>query len=124
MKIGFRVLNTLVISAALLIVPGLAAADKSAADKADSSSQQFTDKQLKRFVQAQEDVQAAMQKWQSRLDKADEDDKARLQEKRNEDMAKAVEDSGLDPQTYNEIAQQSQQDKQLTQRIQDFMTPQ
>lgn len=127
MKFGFQLLGITLISMAMFALPALASADEQNADKTQSNSsqqQQFTDKQLKRFARAQEDVQETMQKWQVKLDEADDDDKAKLRKKRNEDMTEAVENSGLDAKTYNRIAQQAQKDEQLTQRIQKFMTPQ
>ncbi|WP_423824081.1 DUF4168 domain-containing protein [Salinisphaera sp. SPP-AMP-43] len=105
-------------------LPAVAAdnADAGASDSAaQSQSQDFTDKQLKQFVEAQNNVQAVLKKWDSKV--AEADDKEAAQRKENKAMLQAVKDSGLSPKQYNNIARAAQNDPKLTKRIQSFMTP-
>ncbi|RJS95220.1 DUF4168 domain-containing protein [Salinisphaera sp. Q1T1-3] len=108
---------------------GTAFAADSGADSADQATQtqsgDFSDKQLKQFVKAQGNVQSVMKEWQPKIAKADGDDqKQTLQKQENDALVKAVKSSGLDPEVYNQIANQARNDPKLTERIQSFMTPQ
>lgn len=102
-----------------------------AADSADSgtsdsaatqSNEPFSDKQLKQFVKAQNNVQSVLKKWSGKVARAG--DKKAARKKQNKAMVKAVKSSGLTPKQYNQIAQKAQKDPKLTKRIQSFMTPQ
>lgn len=103
----------------------LAASDSgdSAKDSATQKQTDFTDKQLKQFVAAQNNVQSVIEKWDPKVADASKDKKADVQREENKALAKAVTSSGLKPDTYNAIAQQAQNNPELTKRIQSFMTP-
>lgn len=95
------------------------------ADASQSKSTDFSNTQLKQFVTAQNNVQAALKKWDSKIAATDDADKKEaLQKKENKALITAVKSSGLDPETYNAIARSAQNDPALTKRIQSYMDPQ
>lgn len=101
------------------------AADSSADAAGDSTQSHYSDQQLKQFVSAQDNVQQTFQTFNKKIAAADDDEaKKKLKTDEAKALVKAVKDSGLKPDTYNAIAKQAQNDPELTQRIQSFMTPQ
>ncbi|HET7314593.1 DUF4168 domain-containing protein [Salinisphaera sp.] len=126
-SIKIRAVIALVLAAASVFSLPVFAADSDDPGAGDSPKTQpadrYTDKQLRQFVKAQANVQTVIKKWDSRVADADVSDKQAVRKKENKAMVKAVKASGLTPQQYNNIVQQAQQDPELTQRIQSFMTP-
>jgi len=117
-----RLAFTAALTGALLVATPVLA--QAASNDSKTTQTSFTDKQLKQFVSAQQNVQEAIQTWDPKVAAADEDKRADVQEEENKALAKAVTSSGLKPDTYNAIATSAQQDPDLTRRIQSFMEPQ
>lgn len=76
-----------------------------------------SDGDLKKFVDASEDVAKIRDEFSQKLNNADDQEKAQqLQQEAQDKMLDAVQKSGLDAMKYNEIATQIQADPQLQQR--------
>lgn len=76
-----------------------------------------SDGDLKKFVDASEDVAKIRDEFSQKLNNADDQEKAQqLQQEAQDKMLNAVQESGLDAMKYNEIATQIQADPQLQQR--------
>ena len=76
-----------------------------------------SDGDLKKFVDASEDVAKIRDEFSQKLNNADDQEKAQqLQQEAQDKMLDAVKKSGLDAMKYNEIATQIQADPQLQQR--------
>lgn len=117
---------TALFSAALLSA-GLMSATAHAQDPAAAPEQpqaaapatDFSDAQLQQFADASQEIAVISQEYTERLHAAE--DEASQQEVRveaNDKMVEAVEDSGLDVDTFNAIGQAIQQDPELMQRVQ------
>lgn len=80
----------------------------------------ISDGDIAKFAQAQTEVQGINSEYSQKLQDASGDaQKAQqVQHEATEKMIKAVERTGLDVDTYNQIAQAAQHDAQLRERIQ------
>lgn len=100
------------IPALALLITGTAAGAQeavpppAASEPAPAAPQNYSDAQVDSFATAVVKVQEI------------EADAAIEQEAKQTAMVAAVEESGLDPQTYNSMSQAAQQDPQLLERIQ------
>lgn len=82
----------------------------------------ISDEDLQRFVDVQDQLQAIVDEYSVRLETAESPEEAlELQQEAGELMMEAVEDTGLDVETYNEIAVAIEVDEGLRQRIQNMM---
>lgn len=82
----------------------------------------ITDTDLQRFVDVQDRLQSIVDEYSARLESAEDSDEAlQLQQEAGELMMQAVEDTGLDVETYNNIAVAIETDEALRERIQNLM---
>ncbi len=89
----------------------------SAAPAQQQQAAPVSDGDLKKFVDASEDVAKIRDEFSQKLNNADDQEKAQqLQQEAQDKMLDAVQKSGLDAMKYNEIATQIQADPQLQQR--------
>ncbi|MEQ6888742.1 DUF4168 domain-containing protein [Halomonas sp. CS7] len=121
---------TALFSAALLSL-GLAATQAqaqqdTAANGADQSqatapAQDFSDAQLQQFADASKEIAVISQEYTKQLQSAEGDEaKQTVRQEANDEMVKAVQDSGLEVNTFNAIGQAIQQDPELMQRVQEM----
>lgn len=119
---------TALFSAALLSL-GLAATAQAQQDSAANAeqpqatapAQDFSDQQLQQFADASQEIAVISQEYTQQLQSA-EDEQAQqdVRQKANDEMVKAVQDSGLEVDTFNAIGQAIQQDPELMQRVQEM----
>ena len=85
------------------------------------ASSQITDGELEKFVDASEKVFEVRDEFTEKLNEVEDPQKAQaLQMEAQQEMMKAVSDSGIEVQKYNEIATRLQTDTDLQQRAQRF----
>lgn len=119
---------TALFSAALLSL-GLAATAQAQQDSAANAeqpqatapAQDFSDQQLQQFADASQEIAVISQEYTQQLQSA-EDEKAQqdVRQEANDEMVKAVQNSGLEVDTFNAIGQAIQQDPELMQRVQEM----
>ena len=123
MKRMTALFSAALLSAGLMSVTAHAQQDPAAAPdqpQAAAPAMDFSDQQLQQFAEASEEIVVISEEYTERLQGAD--DEASQQEVRmeaNEKMVDAVEESGLDVDTFNAIGQAVQQDPELMQRVQE-----
>lgn len=112
---------------AVLLTAGIMSAP-AMAQETDAQTQQpqaaapatdFSDQQLQQFADASQEIAMISQKYTEQLQSAE--DEAAQQEVRkeaNDKMVEAVENSGLEVDTFNAIGQAIQQDPEMMQRVQ------
>lgn len=121
---------TALFSAALLSL-GLAATQAqaqqdTAANSADqpqaaAAAQDFSDAQLQQFADASKEIAVISQEYTKQLQAAEGDEAQQaVRKEANDEMVKAVENSGLEVNTFNAIGQAIQQDPELMQRVQEM----
>ena len=83
----------------------------------------ITDEEVKKFADAQAKVEQVKGEYQSQVQAASEDPEKAMEVQREaqQEMVKAVKDTGLDVRKYNQIAQLAQYDTDLRERIQENM---
>ena len=124
MKRMTALFSAALLSAGLMSVTAHAQQDPAAAPEqpqAAAPAMDFSDQQLQQFAEASEEIVVISEEYTERLQGAD--DEASQQEVRmeaNEKMVDAVEESGLDVDTFNAIGQAIQQDPELMQRVQEM----
>ncbi len=121
-----RNLMTMTALTAALAVAGPLAAQEQGQQQGMPGQQQETidvsEQQLEQFVDAQTSIVEIQQDFSGRLEGVEDPDKAHeLQVQANEEMTSAVEDAGLDVQTYNQIAMAIQNDPELQNRLTEMM---
>jgi len=81
-----------------------------------------TDSDLDSFADAQMSIMQIQQDYSQRLQNVDNPDAAnQLQQEANEKMVGAVEEAGLDVESFNAIAMAIQNDPELQQRLQEML---
>ncbi|MBB3184266.1 preprotein translocase subunit SecF [Halomonas fontilapidosi] len=119
---------TALFSAALLSL-GLAATAQAQQDsaanaeqpQATASAQDFSDQQLQQFADASQEIAVISQEYTQQLQAAeDEQAQQAVRKEANDEMVKAVQNSGLEVDTFNAIGQAIQQDPELMQRVQEM----
>ncbi|MEQ6916893.1 DUF4168 domain-containing protein [Halomonas aquatica] len=122
---------TALFSAALLSL-GLAATqaqaqqDEAAADNAEqpqatAPAQDFSDDQLQQFADASKEIAVIAQDFTQQLQAVEgEEAQMEVRKEANDVMVKAVQDSGLEVDTFNAIGKAIQQDPELMQRVQEM----
>jgi hypothetical protein len=79
---------------------------------------EVTEQELQKFATAQVDISAIQQDFAGRLQGVEDPEKAHeLQIQANEEMTEAVEEAGLDVESFNNIAMAIQNDPELQQRL-------
>ncbi|AFT69768.1 putative conserved secreted protein [Alloalcanivorax dieselolei B5] len=79
----------------------------------------ISDQDVQRFAEAQGKVNDIKQEYQGKLQESAQDPQKamEIQQEAQQEMVQAVQDSGMDVQQYNQIAQLAQYDNELRQRI-------
>ncbi len=115
MKIRTSILLAIVAAALMLAAP-LAAQDYQMEQQAAPT--EVSEQQLKQFAQAQVQISEIQQDFSARLQEVEDAERAHeLQVQANEEMTEAVEEAGLDVQSFNEIAMAIQNNPELQQRL-------
>jgi GTP1/Obg family GTP-binding protein len=79
---------------------------------------QVSDQQLQQFATAQAGISEVQEEFSAQLQQVEDPDKAQtLREQANEQMIQAVQDAGLDVESFNQIAMAVQNDQALQQRL-------
>lgn len=79
---------------------------------------EVSDQQLQQFADAQMEIAGIQQDFSGRLQEVEDPEKAQeLQRQANEEMTTAVEDAGLDVESFNQIAMAIQNDPELQQQL-------
>ncbi|WP_106477423.1 DUF4168 domain-containing protein [Phytohalomonas tamaricis] len=126
--------TTALFSAALLasgMAAGTAYAQSSSAQTQSSSAQtqsgvqqgqaqqNFSDKQLQNFASASQEIAGISQNYTQKLQNTQDADKQQeVRQEANDKMVKAVQDSGLQVEQFNQIGQAVQNDPKLMQKVQ------
>ncbi|EDM47031.1 DUF4168 domain-containing protein [Marinobacter algicola] len=93
-------------------------------DPASAGTQKtnFTDSELKQFVEAQEGINNIRDEYMEKIEAADSQKKAQeLQMEANDEMVTVIEDSGMDIPTYNSIATAYNSEPQVRNRVDALM---
>lgn len=86
---------------------------------AQASANQFTDEQLQQFANAGQQASSVSQQYSQRLEQAEgEAAKQAVRAEANDKLLEAVQNSGLDIETFNAIGLAVQSDPELAQRVQ------
>ncbi len=111
------------LSAGLMTATAHAQQDPAAAPEqpeAAAPAMDFSDDQLQQFADISEEIVVISEEYTERLQSAeDEAAQQEVQMEANDKMVEAVEDGGLDVDTFNAIGQAVQQDPELMQRVQE-----
>jgi GTP1/Obg family GTP-binding protein len=79
---------------------------------------EVSDKELKQFVAAQSEVSGIQQDFSGRLQGVEDPNEAQtLRAEANEEMVQAVQDAGLDVESFNRIALAVRNDPELQQKV-------
>ena len=116
---------TLLTLGATLLFGGHALAQETGSSQGQVPPQtiEVSDQQLQQFADAQVEIAGIQQDFSQRLQNVEDPEKAHeLQRQANEEMTTAVEEAGLDVESFNQIAMSIQNDpelqKELTQMLQ------
>ncbi|QEM82758.1 DUF4168 domain-containing protein [Halomonas binhaiensis] len=118
---------TSLITAALLSA-GLMSATAHAQDAsapadapAAAQAQNFADEDLQKFADASQDISAISQDYTQRLQEAEgQEAQQDVRVEANQKMVEAVQQSGLEVDTFNSIGQAIQQDPEMMKRVQEM----
>jgi len=97
-----------------------AVAQESAAPQQQAAPQniEVSEQQLQQFADAQMDLASIQQEFSARLQEVEDPEKARdIQREANQEMTTAVQDAGLDVESFNQIAMAIQNDPELQQQL-------
>lgn len=125
MKRMTALISAALLSAGLMSATAHAQQDPAAATEqpqaqAPAPAMDVSDEQLQQFADASEEIVVISQEYTERLQEAeDEASQQEVQMEANDRMVEAVEDNGLDVDTFNAIGQAVQQDPELMQRVQE-----
>lgn len=77
-----------------------------------------SDQELEQFAEAQSEIAGIQQDFSARLQQVEDPEKAReLQRQANDEMTSAVEEVGLDVESFNQIAMAIQSSPELQQKL-------
>ncbi|MDY6798633.1 MAG: DUF4168 domain-containing protein [Pseudomonadota bacterium] len=89
---------------------------------AGTQNTNFTDAELKQFVDAQDGINDIRDEYMEKIESADSQQKAQsLQQKANNEMVEIIEDAGLDIPTYNSIATAYNSEPKVRNRVDALM---
>lgn len=91
--------------------------DEIADEAGEISAEDVSDDKLHRFIDAAHEVQAIRSSYAEKIADASEEDRSALQAEAVEEMAKAVEDHGLEVSEYREIGHLLESDGELRDRL-------
>lgn len=98
--------------------PASAPARAVAAAAPSQSQSQYSEDTLQTFVSAYQDIAVVRETYTGRLQQTQDPAKAQaLQQEARQKMMTAIQDNGMDLQTYNKIAQDLGQNEQLRKRV-------
>jgi len=116
MKIRYTL--AFVIAAAALACSGTISAQDYEMQQQQPPQTDVSDQELSQFAEAQGQISSIQQDFSGRLQEVEDPEKAHeLQVQANEEMTAAVEDAGLDVESFNNIAMAIQNDPELQQRL-------
>lgn len=112
-------LRATLLALATLVTAAAVAAEAPQAPQKAPASIDVTDKDVQNFAEAHKEVMKVRQQYISKA-KNTEGKKQRTQLKlaMQKDMLQAVQESGMKPKRYNQVARQVAQDKELRERVQ------
>ncbi|PWV75314.1 DUF4168 domain-containing protein [Halomonas sp. A11-A] len=123
MKRMTALFSAALLSAGLMSATAHAQQDPAAAPEqpqAAAPAMDFTDEQLEQFAEVSQEIVVISQEYTERLQAAeDEAAQQEVQMEANDKMVEAVEEGGLDVDTFNAIGMAVQQDPELMQRVQE-----
>ncbi|WP_444999929.1 DUF4168 domain-containing protein [Halomonas mongoliensis] len=124
MKRMTALFSAALLSAGLMSVTAHAQQDPAAAPEqpqAAAPAMDFSDEQLQQFAEVSQEIVVISEEYTQRLQAAeDEAAQQEVQMEANDKMVEAVEDGGLDVDTFNAIGMAVQQDPELMQRVQEM----
>ncbi|MDR5893012.1 DUF4168 domain-containing protein [Halomonas mongoliensis] len=124
MKRMTALFSAALLSAGLMSVTAHAQQDPAAAPEqpqAAAPAMDFSDEQLQQFAEVSQEIVVISEEYTERLQAAeDEAAQQEVQMEANDKMVEAVEDGGLDVDTFNAIGMAVQQDPELMQRVQEM----
>ncbi len=89
---------------------------------AGTQNTNFTDAELKQFVDAQDGINDVRDEYMEKIESADSQQQAqKLQQTANNEMVEIIEDSGLDIPTYNSIATAYNSEPKVRNRVEALM---
>ncbi|QOC23238.1 DUF4168 domain-containing protein [Wenzhouxiangella sp. AB-CW3] len=123
MQMTLRKLITLMtFSIALAIGGAVYAQYDEAPPPAEPEQTDVSDQELQQFAEAQTEISSIQQDFSARLQGVDDPEEAHeLQVEANEKMTDAVEDAGLDVESFNRIAMAVQNDPELQEQLTDMI---
>lgn len=113
--------------AATLLIASAAVAQQAAQQAPQSAPEtiEVSDQQLQQFADAQMEIASIQKDFRSRLQNVEDPEKAqKLQREANEEMTTAVEEVGLDVESFNQIAMAIQSDPELQQDLTEMLQQQ
>lgn len=109
---------TLFIAAAALAFTGAISAQDYEMQQQQPPQTDVSEQELSQFADAQGQISSIQQDFSGRLQGVEDPEKAHeLQVQANQEMTAAVEDAGLDVESFNNIAMAIQNDPELQQRL-------
>lgn len=116
----FRTLITLMTFAIALTFGTAAAAQYEAQPEPEATD--VSQQELQQFAEAQVEISSIQQEFSGRLQGVEDPEKAHeLQLEANEQMTEAVEDAGLDVESFNRIAMAIQNSPELQQQLTEML---
>jgi GTP1/Obg family GTP-binding protein len=89
---------------------------------AGTQNTNFTDAELKQFVDAQDGINDIRDEYMEKIESADSQQQAQgLQQEANNEMVEIIEDAGLDIPTYNSIATAYNSEPKVRNRVDALM---
>lgn len=104
--------------------PESADSDGGYSDPASAGSQDtnFSDQELKQFVEAQKGINDVRDEYMAKIEEAESQQKAQeLQMEANDEMVTIIEDAGMDIPTYNSIATAYNSEPEVRNRVDSLM---
>lgn len=87
-------------------------------EESQQPASDFSDEELKQFVDLQDKIGDVREEYVSRIEEADSEDKAReLQQEAQTEMVNAIEDAGMSVQDYNAIAVAYNSNPEIQERV-------
>ena len=102
--------------------PERAAPDKGPSPQAQEAPTNFSDSDLEKFADVQEDLEGIRTEYSGKLESTEDPDQAaQLQQEASQKMVQVVQDAGMDVETYSNIALALQSDAELRDKVQSMM---
>lgn len=115
-------LLTLGVSGTVLSEEGYGAQPDAAMQPSQTAGAEFTEAELQKFVDVQQELDSIRQDYSARLEVVEDPAHAQqLQQEATQTMTQAILDEGLDIETFNQIVTAVQSDNDLLQRVMQMM---